>query len=65
MAFFVRLSGSRDDLDSQVDPVGAQTRTLRFAMDIFVYEWLLLVLIIKIIIINPISLLLCVLVQNI
>ena len=43
------LNGSRDDLDSQLDPVyatrgGAQTGIFRFKMEIFVYKWLLLVI---------------------
>jgi len=45
----VCLSGSLDDLDSQLDPVGpirggAQTGNFRFTMDIFVFKWLLLVI---------------------
>jgi len=44
------LNVSRDDLDSELDPVyatrgGAQTGILfRFKMEIFVYKWLLLVI---------------------
>jgi len=45
----VCLSGSLDDLDSQLDPVdptreGEQTGVLRFTMEIFIYKWLLLVI---------------------
>jgi len=45
----VCLTGSRDDLDSQLDQVdptrgGDQTEILRFTMDIFVYKWFLLVI---------------------
>jgi len=52
MTFFVCLSGSQDDLDSQLlDPVGpsstrggAQTGVFRSKIDSLVYKWLLAVL---------------------
>jgi len=48
--FCVYLSGSRDDLDSQLEQVGptrenAQVGILRFTMDIFLYKWLPLLVI--------------------
>jgi len=44
--FCVCLNGSRNDLDSQLGPVGpirggAQTGILRFTMGMFVYKWML------------------------
>jgi len=47
--FCMRLSGSRDDINSQFDPVSptwedAQTGISRFREDIFVYKQLLLVI---------------------
>ena len=46
--FRVCLSGSLDDLDSQLDPAGvlrrgAKTSILRCTVEIFVYKWLLFV----------------------
>jgi len=45
----VCLSCSRNDLDSQLDPLGltpggAQTVILILTMDFFVYKWLLLII---------------------
>jgi len=60
--FCVFLSESLNGLDSQLDPVGstwrgARTGILRFMVDIFVYEWLLVAIIIAEIIIVKISIL--------
>jgi len=56
----VCLSGSRDDLDSQLDPVGltrggAQMGILRFMAEMFVYKWLLLLCLLKKLIYNYLS----------
>jgi len=57
--FWDFLSDVRDDLDSQLDSAGltqgdAQTGILRLTMEIFIYKWLLLDLILIIIIISAV-----------